>query len=218
MCGYSSQKVKEIWLDEVWQGKQSKRAEEGWILIEKMYSRPELSFHNLSHVGELLAFFNSNLSLVNIQKRRALLSAIILHELGHVPQQGNSEEQTCCFLKTKMSHLIPDGLLEDVCLLIMATDPKSEKVLVGDEEIMHDLEFSVYLKEFSQILQDDQRYYDEYSAFCIKELYLFRKTEILTHFLNHQPILRVFAFRERYEVTVVENIKRLIKHLCSGQK
>ena len=189
---YHPTEIERIWVDEVWLGEHVKNAEEGWRIIKQKYSRAELTFHNLSHIGEQLAFLSSHDGMVAIKKRRALLAAVILHEIGHDPRGGSSETKSCAFIKRMMPHLVPEGLLDDICCYIAATDPKSDKVPVGDQEIMHDLEFCCYIKD--TVLVDNQRYHDEYGAFCVKEAYSFRRATLCCKFAK-TAILKAAAFQ-----------------------
>ncbi len=178
-----------------------------WEKLAARYSEKHRHYHNLSHIGRMLA------DLDRIHDSNDVIEiAIWFHDSVYNPLAKDNETQSAALFGEFLGKHLSKILANDVGRLILATDPKLPRTGLEDENLLIDIDLG--------ILGSTPDEYDQY-RFAIREEYSvvpdldFNKGRIsvLEHILRN-PIYVTPAFAG-LESQARSNIGREIELLAS---
>jgi len=173
--------------------------------ITNQYSETYRAYHNVQHISDCLE--KLDLFCKELENWNVIELAIWFHDAVYNPYAKNNElnsaDVAVDFLRKAGAK---ESLFERVTNLILATRHNSTATS-EEEKIISDIDLS--------ILGASPDVYERYSKNIRKEYKLipstiFRKKrkEILTEFLEREPLFQTPLFRNRFEKQAKENIKR----------
>jgi len=179
--------------------------EQVWAEIEKSYSNPKRSYHNLAHLQQ---FYNELAAARDaIQNWDAILFSLFFHDLVYNPLRRDNEERSKIIAENRLATLdVPPALIKTSLELIMATKSHnwSED---GDTNIFTDADLS--------ILGQPATVYDAYTTGIRKEYILYSdmlykpgRKAVVQHFLSQDRIFKTDYFLKKYESLAKENLQR----------
>lgn len=183
-----------------------------WPTIARAYSGR--AYHNLDHLQEMLQHLQA--IPPNLAPATAPLfgMALIYHDIVYQAGRKDNEAKSADQLEVTLLNIGRTKAEADYCRsLIMATKSHQTSTEYGAAEawlIDYDL----------AVLARDPNGYDRYTAGIRKEFrrypnFLYRpgRRKALKHFLEREWIYQTPVFRERFEATARENIRRELEEL-----
>jgi len=177
--------------------------------ISFKYNLKERRYHNLIHIRECLEEYDNfsfNLSEIEI--------AIWYHDVIYNPKRNDNEEKSLEFAKNHLLKLNIDKNIIDNLLRIINSTKHSFELFQFDEQIMSDIDLSIFGKDKERFLQYEQGIRFEYN-FVPKEFYRKERSKILKKFIGKEKIYYTDFFRNRFEVKARENLEYLITILSN---
>lgn len=173
------------------------------------YREPHRRYHNLAHIGEMLAnAIDCRRSATNWV---ALELAIVFHDVIYDPRHEDNERQSTQFAKTHLEELgIEDTLIIETATLIMATAHEQTSNDV-DAQLITDLDLLGFSKSYEEFIAQGERIRQEFSHVPEKQ---FRagQIKILQGFLDRPRIYSSPMFEGR-EAVARANLTRAINNL-----
>ncbi len=178
--------------------------------LETRYSEPHRAYHNLAHVMDCLAEFESARNLAH--DPLAVEMAIWYHDAVYDPRANDNEEQSAK-LATKVGGEIglPDPLNQRMNDLVLATK-KHDASLDRDAAVMVDVDLSILGREPQRFDEYENQIRQEY-GWVSDEAFTAGRTAVLESFLTRSVIYSTEFFRNKYESQARENLNRSIHRL-----
>ena len=115
------------------------------LIILKEELPPELSYHSYEHTLDVLHATEQIAKGENVSLDEMLLlkTAAVFHDMGYIHSRVNHEQKSCMIArKILASEGIPEGAIEKICELILATQvPQNPKDLLGQIICDADLDY-----------------------------------------------------------------------------
>jgi len=185
-----------------------------WKEIENDYRGR--AYHNLHHLKEMISHLPANSPFSKPDGRREALfgMALIYHDVVYRAGRKDNERRSADRAATDLLAAGDSRQEADYCRrLIMATkihQPAGENG--EDQKLLIDLDLAVLAR-----LPDE---YDDYAAAVRKEFslypdFLYRpgRRKALQHFLDQEYIYHTSGFRDRFEASARENLRRELNAL-----
>ena len=182
-----------------------------WNKIEAHYQSNGRYYHNLSHIEELLAYFNEYNS--NIKYKNEILFAIFYHDIIYDPKNKNNEEKSAEFAKKELQKLnIQDTIIKQIYNYIVATKHHNNPTKDNDLNYFLDFDMAILAKNSSDYIKYSKQIRKEYSIYPD---FMYRKgrKKALQHFLKQDKIYKTDIFYTLYEEKARKNISMEIKSL-----
>lgn len=109
-----------------------------WESLHSRYSEPHRHYHNLRHIGAMLAKMDEV-----SPGHTAMELAIWFHDVIYDPRARDNEEQSAAFFVTEMADHLDPVLCSEVVRLILATDYARERTGSADEDLLRDIDLSI---------------------------------------------------------------------------
>lgn len=166
------------------------------------YSESHRHYHNLQHVGEMLAALPSC--------SNALYMAVWFHDAVYDPKLKDNEEKSAELAEKKCIGMgYCEEFAADVASLIMATKHVAEPSAEEAKKLC-DADLAIFASP--RVYDYDAGIRKEYS-YIPEEAYLQRRKRLLNGFLAKPCIYHTKEFRDKYEEKARENLKALIQEL-----
>ena len=184
-------------------GLSSDFAASAWSELQMRYSESHRHYHNLKHIDQMLSWLEST---------GASSPALELAIWYHDPRSEENELLSADVFAAQFGGLVASELCADVRRLILATDHRRDRPIMGDETLLIDIDLSI------QAAPDAE--YDHYCA-AIRQEYAFvpsdhyrrARCSVMSKFLT-QPIYFNEPFTS-FETRARANIEREIEQLLS---
>lgn len=175
--------------------------------LEARYSERYRAYHNLAHVMDCLAEFESARSLAHDPS--AVEMAIWYHDAVYDPRAKDNEEQSAGLAAKVGSEIgLPSSLNQRVNNLILATK-KHDASLDRDAAVMVDVDLSILGREPQRFDEYENQIRQEY-GWVSDEAFAAGRTAVLESFLARPVVYSTELFRNKYEQQARENLKRSI--------
>ncbi|PWU20136.1 MAG: N-methyl-D-aspartate receptor NMDAR2C subunit [Verrucomicrobia bacterium] len=181
-----------------------------WRELVSLYSEPPRHYHNLRHISECLAEFDSARHLA--QTPVAVELAIWFHDAVYDTHAQDNEEKsaglaTCCLAKAKAS----DELSKSVAALVLSTK-SHDSSLHPDAPLIVDVDLSILGKARELFQEYESQIRSEY-AWVPEAVFAAKRAEILEHFLARVRIYTTTHFFEKYEQQARFNLQESLRKL-----
>lgn len=153
--------------------------------IVSQYSEPHRHYHTLQHLSECFYYFD----LVKAQANNAaaIEMAIWFHDIIYNVKANNNEVRSAQLAMDYLApYNLPHTILTSIYQLIQVTDHK-QQVKNLDEQIIVDVDLAILGASSVRFAEYQQQIRSEYS-WVPYFLYKTKRKQILTTFLNQQPL------------------------------
>lgn len=184
-----------------------------WRGLEASYCEAIRHYHDLAHVGALLALSSTHAR--HLRDRPAVDLAIFYHDVVYDPARGDNEARSADRARVELAELgLPSPLVERVCALIDLTRHGAVEPETADSDAHHFLDFDL------SVLAAETSVYDAYAAAIRREYahvpeaaYKAGRAKVLAGFLAMPSIYHVEAFRRAWETRARDNLSRELAQL-----
>src|SRR6476646_8962300 len=161
--------------------------EQVWAEIEKSYSNPKRSYHNLAHLQQ---FYNELAAARDaIQNWDAILFSLFFHDLVYNPLRRDNEERSKIIAENRLATIdVPQAMINTCIDLIMATK---------SHDRADDTDTNFFIDADLSILGQPPAVYDTYITGIRKEYSLYSdmlykpgRKAVVQHFLSLHPIYK----------------------------
>jgi predicted metal-dependent HD superfamily phosphohydrolase len=171
-----------------------------WNNLQLHYSENHRHYHTLAHIEKMIDFLETTKSDTS-----RLELAIWFHDYIYDPHSHENEKQSAEAFIDLLGRHVSDEVTNDVVRLIMATDHRTPRSGRADEQLIIDLDLSIFAslsEEYDEYRRAIRLEYD----FVPESEYRKERTAILSHFLS-QPIFTGSTLKLS-EAKARENITR----------
>lgn len=178
-----------------------------WLELEKAYSKKSRYYHNLTHLEEMMACFETHKS--QLQFPDEVLYALFYHDIIYKSTRKDNELKSAAFAVA----LLPEHATIDkqrVFDMIAAT--KDHAAATEDEKWLIDFDLRILAKEWEDYKTYYQQIRKEYAIYP-DFLYNPGRKKALEHFLEKESIYQTQAFKTSYEAKARENLQKEISTL-----
>lgn len=109
-----------------------------WSLLEKHYQEPHRHYHNLHHIGAMLAHLDDP-----PRDDATTELAIWFHDVIYDPRSRDNEAESARLFEECLGENLDPKVAADVVRLILATDYSQPRTGDPDEDFMRDLDLAV---------------------------------------------------------------------------
>ncbi len=177
------------------------------------YSEPQRHYHNLTHIGECLAEFDSARQLA--KDPVAVELAIWFHDAVYDPHAADNEERSAELAKRSITQAGETaGLSRAVATLVLATKTH-DPALHPDAPLLVDVDLSILGKPKERFLEYEDQIRREYE-WVPSETFRVKRAEILERFLARDRIYRTDHFFDKYEQQARNNLQNSIRTLMTS--
>lgn len=167
-----------------------------WQEITDYYQQPDRHYHNLDHIGNLVAELKSCRHLQ--EDHDSLLYAAFYHDIIYDVSRNDNEEQSALLAVVRMQELNAGEEQTERCRQhILATQTHRQQE-TEDTNLFTDADLAILGKEPVLYQAYSQAIRAEYSIYP-DELYLSGRVKVLQHFLDMPHIYKTAHFRSLYE-------------------
>ncbi len=178
--------------------------------LASLYSQPHRHYHNLHHIAECLAEFDSARHLVSQQLEVEL--AIWFHDAIYDTRAHDNEERSAELAKRWIANIGGTAeLCEAVAALIMATKTH-EPTVHPDAQLLVDVDLSVLGQPQERFQQYETQIRREYD-WVPEETFAAKRAEVLERFLGRKRLYTTDHFFAKYEQQARANLQNSIRTL-----
>lgn len=197
----------------LWAGAKLRDAGAVYAQLSAAHTEPARAYHNLSHIEHMLGEFDAQRALADWPE--AVHLAIWFHDAVYDSRAKDNEERSAALAHEMLLNAgAHTRLVSAVELLILATRHQ-QPPHTRDEQLLVDCDLA--------ILGQPTERFDAYETAIRKEYawvpeadYRAGRAKVLTQFQARNAIYSLPAFRNRYEATARENLRRSIAKLNAG--
>ncbi len=186
--------------------------------LVSLYSQPQRHYHNLDHIAECLAEFESARHLAGHPV--AVELAIWYHDAIYDPRAQDNEERSAELAKQRIAEAGgKPGLCNAVATLVLATQTHDPR-LHPDAPVLVDVDLSILGVPSERFLEYDGQIRREY-GWVPDAPFAAKRAEILERFLARERIYFTDLFFAKYEQrarTNLQNSVRALKQLLSSRQ
>lgn len=178
-----------------------------WLELEKAYSQKPRHYHNLTHLEEMFACFNTYKA--ELQFPDEVLYALFYHDIIYKSTRKDNELKSA---ERAVALLPEDPKTNKQRIFDMIVATKDHVAATEDEKWLIDFDLRILAKEW-----------EDYKVYCLqirKEysiypdfLYNPGRKKALQHFLEKEFLYQTQTFRTLYEAKARENIQKEISTL-----
>lgn len=175
------------------------------------YAEGNRSYHNLSHIKEMLDFLRSHASA--IQGMPQVVLAVFFHDAIYDSQAKDNEEQSAALVQELMKPLgLAPNHIETIASLVQSTK-KHQPILEGmDNKLFLDADLAILGSAHEKYLQYSDSVREEYS-WVPEPDYVAGRKGVLEAFLKRSEIYLTQPVRAELEARARDNIAAEIKLL-----
>jgi predicted metal-dependent HD superfamily phosphohydrolase len=169
------------------------------------YSEPQRAYHTLQHLEECLLILDDAKKTGLIAQPDLIEMALWFHDAVYDPQSSENEMLSA---QMALEALGDSELAREVARLILLT--KSHQPEEGpDDAWIIDIDLAIFAQPMDRVLEYERQIRQEY-AWVPEEVYVEKRGEILSGFLQRKQIYLTAWARERFEARARENLRVLI--------
>ncbi len=174
------------------------------------YSEPQRHYHNLTHLGQCLAEFDS--ARQSAKDPTAVEVAIWFHDAVYDTHAADNEERSAELAKERIAQAGGGaGSSESVAALVLATKTH-DPALNPDAPLLVDVDLSILGKPKERFREYEAQIRREYEWVPV-ETFRAKRAEILERFLARDRIYTTDHFFDKYEQPARTNLRNLIRIL-----
>ncbi len=169
------------------------------------YAEPQRAYHTLQHLEECLLILDNAKRAGLIAKPDLIEMALWFHDAVYDPQGSENEELSA---QMALEALGDTELAHEVARLIMLTESHQPEEGPDDAWII-DIDLAIFAQPMERVREYERQIRQEY-AWVPEEMYVEKRAEILTAFLNREQIYLTACAREHFDRLARENLRALI--------
>ncbi|MFZ6658692.1 hypothetical protein [Undibacterium sp. TJN19] len=191
-----------------------KQSKEVWAIIERYYSEPHRSYHNLSHIQALLRHAETVKGLV--QYYPALALSIWFHDLVYDTRVNDNERKSSALAAQLLMHLeIDSNIILHVQQCILATarhEIPQRGTVAADLPLFLDLDMAIFgsapdvYQQYSRAMRNEYRWLEA-------PLYRAGRIKVLKRFAEREHLFFHPAMAAQYDTQARANLAWEIKKL-----
>ena len=172
------------------------------------YAEPQRAYHTLQHLEECLVILDDAKTTGLITKPDLIEMALWFHDAVYDPQGSENEELSA---KMAVEALGESVMSREVVRLILLT--KSHQPGEGpDDAWIIDIDLAIFAQPMERVLEYERQIRQEY-AWVPEVVYVEKRAEILSGFLNRHHLYLTAWACERFEARARENLRALIESI-----
>ena len=169
------------------------------------YAEPQRAYHTLQHLEECLHILDEAKATGLIAQPDLIEMALWFHDAVYDPQGNENEELSA---QMALEALGSSEMAQEVAGLILLT--KSHQPGDGlDDAWIIDIDLAIFAQPMERVREYERQIRAEY-AWVPQDVYLEKRAEILSGFVERAQIYLTAWARERYESQARENLRALI--------
>ncbi|MCF7785127.1 MAG: hypothetical protein K9N47_03340 [Prosthecobacter sp.] len=169
------------------------------------YSEPQRAYHTLQHLEECLLILDDAKATRLIAKPDLIEMALWFHDAVYDPQGSENEALSA---QMALEAFGDHPAAQEVARLIMLT--KSHQPEEGaDDAWIIDIDLAIFAQPIDRVQEYERQIRQEY-GWVPEAVYVEKRGEILSGFLQRKQIYLTAWARERFEVRARENLSALI--------
>lgn len=173
--------------------------------LRSRYSEPHRAYHTLAHIRHCLEEFEP--LRAQAAAPDAIELAIWYHDAIYDPRAADNEERSAeLFARTAGSAGLAGPLIETTRTLILATRHRAVPA-DADARLFVDIDLAILGQPWDRFQQYEEEIRREYS-WVPSLIFRMKRGQILRGFLDRPTIYGTPAFRDRYEASARENLRR----------
>lgn len=189
-------------------GFEDNEIQQNWIDLEKAYSKKSRHYHNLTHLKEMIALFETYRD--KLENPNEILFSIFYHDFVYSASRKDNELKSAEYALSILSekHSLNKQLVFDA---ICATQQHQQNS-IEDINWLIDFDLKILAKDW----EDYQIYFDQIrKEYRIYPDFLYKpgRAKALKHFLENEFIFQTNEFRNLYEEKARINIEKEISLL-----
>ena len=190
--------------------------QKNWIDLEKAYSKKSRHYHNLTHLKEMIASFETYRD--KLQNPNEILFSIFYHDFVYSASKKDNELKSAEYAVSIFTDVKPDRFQKPVGFAEFDRQLVFDAICATQQHQYNSIEDINWLIDFDlKILAKDWEDYRIYFEQIRKEyriypdfLYKPGRAKALTHFLENEFIFQTEEFRGLYEEKARANIEKEI--------
>lgn len=189
-------------------GFEEKEIQQNWLNLESAYSKKSRHYHNLTHINDMIACYESYLN--DLEFPNEVLYAIFYHDYIYNSRKKDNELKSAEYA---VKILPKDSTLNSKIIYDMICATKDHK-FDGIEDVKWLIDFDLKIlsrdwEEYKIYFEQIRKEYSIYPDF----LYIPGRIKALKHFLENDSIFLTEEFRNLYEAKARKNIRMEIDFL-----
>ncbi|MCC9071138.1 hypothetical protein LNQ49_05970 [Flavobacterium sp. F-65] len=189
-------------------GFEEKEIQQNWLNLESAYSKKSRHYHNLTHINDMIACYESYLN--DLEFPSEVLYAIFYHDYVYNSRKKDNELKSAEYA---VKILPKDSTLNSKIIYDMICATKDHK-FDGIEDVKWLIDFDLKIlsrdwEEYKIYFEQIRKEYSIYPDF----LYIPGRIKALNHFLENDSIFLTEEFRNLYEAKARKNIRMEIDFL-----
>ena len=173
--------------------------------LEDLYSDPVRHFHTAEHVSDCLVHFDNVAAM--LLDRDAVELALWFHDAIYEPGAADNERRSAKLFVARTAG-VDDLLRRRVCALVLATRHAGH-VQGHDRRFMVDIDLAGFGAPWDEFMAKGTELRNEYAAQS-DECYYAAQLLFLKRLRERRQFFTTAYFRDRYEATAQENLRRLV--------
>mgnify|MGYP003611530424 FL=1 len=166
------------------------------------YSEPQRAYHNVQHIAECLAHFQSIQSSLN--DPIAVETAIWFHDVIYDPRASDNELQSAELMKQLCNTFLSEQQIEKVYQWIIATQ-KHQSSYDHDLNSLLDIDLAILGSSAERFAEYQQQIQFEY-AWVESGVYQVKRKQLLQQFEQMNPIFQTSYFNQCLEKQAKRNL------------
>ena len=184
--------------------------QKNWMDLEKAYSKKSRHYHNLTHIKDMIASFDTYRD--QLQNPNEILFSIFYHDVVYSASKKDNELKSAEYALA----ILPENIKLDKQLVFDAICATQQHQHNEVEDINWLIDFDLKIlarnwKEYQIYFEQIRKEYRIYPDFLYKP----GRAKALKHFLEHEFIFQTEEFRKLYEEKARNNIEKEISILES---
>ncbi len=178
--------------------------------LNSHYNESSRHYHNITHIHECLNLFTSITD--RLTHPQAVGLAIWYHDAIYDTHESQNEERSAELARIELTKIaLSESLIWKVFDLIMVTKHPSQPA-TDDEKYLTDIDLSIFGENTERFDRYDKNIRLEY-IHVPEDVYIPKRTEVLSGFLDLPFIYHTEYFRDKYENSARQNLERAINRL-----
>lgn len=170
------------------------------------YSEKQRAYHTLQHLYECLVLLESIRS--DLKDAYSVELALWFHDAIYDPQAKDNELKSAELFGRYMAQDLSVEIIEKIKRWIIATQ-KHESTNELDLQFLLDIDLAILAASPERFEEYEQQIQQEY-AWVESEIYSIKRTEVLAHFYQAEPLYQTEYFQQNFEQRARRNLRKVI--------
>ncbi len=182
-----------------------------WQVVLQGWSEPHRRYHGLDHLRDCLARLDEGSAAGG--EHDLAETALWYHDVVYRPGAPDNEARSAALARTELSEAgVPAETADEVARLVRLTDHAAPP---GDPvgELVCEVDLSILGRPAAEFDEYERRIREEYRQ-VPDPLFRAGRAQVLAKLLAREPLFRTDHFRQRYEASARQNLRRALQALA----